>query len=318
MAYAKPCIVSDVIGSGMPWVINASDAGRVVPVHGISEWRAAVTQLQHDSALRLCLGLKGQRALQSKFCIDLTAREIKAEYLHVVSETPNERANDQVLIVIPAKDEALTIGALISSLRAVGWRHILVVDDQSRDHTGEIAASAGAQVLAPVLSLGAWGAMQAGIRYGLAKGYGAVVTMDADGQHEVEELPVLLKVRESADVIIGAFPARASVARRVAWFWFRALAGFNLLDLTSGFRLYNRKAMKVLASEEATLLDYQDVGTLLMLRKAGLTAMEVSVSMNTRISGKSRIFSSWLNVARYMAMTTLLCLSQWSVKSLRA
>ena len=76
--------------------------------------------------------------------------------------------------------------------------------------------------------------------------------------------------------------------------------------------------MKVLASEEATLLDYQDVGTLLMLRKAGLTAMEVSVSMNTRISGKSRIFSSWLNVARYMAMTTLLCLSQWSVKSLRA
>ena len=72
--------------------------------------------------------------------------------------------------------------------------------------------------------------------------------------------------------------------------------------------------MRVLASEEATLLDYQDVGTLLMVRRAGLRIIEVPVEMKRRAVGKSRIFNSWLGVGRYMALTTLLCLSRWRVR----
>jgi hypothetical protein len=96
----------------------------------------------------------------------------------------------------------------------------------------------------------------------------------------------------------------------MAWHWFRRLAGFELRDLTSGFRHYGEAAMRLLAADEATLLDYQDLGTLLMLRRAGLRIEEVPVSMNLRAVGKSRIFHSWLSVGRYMAVTTLMCLAR--------
>jgi hypothetical protein len=155
--------------------------------------------------------------------------------------------------------------------------------------------------------------MQTGIRYGLREGFGRVITMDADGQHEVGELPTLLAASAQADMVIGAFPQRASRLRRIAWTWFRMLTGLSLTDLTSGFRCYRRPAMEVLASGEATLLDYQDVGTLLLLRKAGLRIIEVPVTMKDRVDGISRIFNSWLSVGRYMAVTTLLCLSRWRV-----
>jgi glycosyltransferase involved in cell wall biosynthesis len=128
----------------------------------------------------------------------------------------------QELIVIPARDEAATIGAVIAQLRARGWADVLVVDDQSSDGTGEAARAAGAMVMRPVLPVGAWGATQAGIRLALARGHEAVITMDADGQHEVAQIPALLARRHDADVVIGAHPERASRLRHVAWWWFRA------------------------------------------------------------------------------------------------
>ena len=216
-------------------------------------------------------------------------------------------------MVIPARNEAGTIGSVLQHLHAQGWHDVLVINDQSTDDTAAIASAAGARVLNPVLPMGAWGGMQAGIRYALLHGYQAVITMDADGQHEVQEIPTLLQARDHADLVVGAFPERASKLRQLAWRWFRQLAGFDLRDLTSGFRLYNRNVMNVLASREATLLDYQDLGALLLIRRAGLTIAEVPVSMNLRIEGKSRIFNSWFSVAKYMAATTLLCLAQWEM-----
>jgi uncharacterized membrane protein YGL010W len=69
--------------------------------------------------------------------------------------------------------------------------------------------------------------------------------------------------------------------------------------------------MQVLAGSEATLLDYQDVGVLMLLSRARLRITEVPVHMNTRMSGQSRIFYSWLSVLRYMAVTSLLCMASW-------
>jgi len=219
------------------------------------------------------------------------------------------------MVVIPARNEARTIGTLIQRLRSAGYNDVLVIDDLSQDGTGDIARREGAQVLRPVLGLGAWGGMQTGIRYALQQGFDTVITMDADGQHEVDELPALLAARDrngsQADVVIGAHPARASRLRHVAWTWFRWLTGLDVTDLTSGFRCYRARALPVLASDEATLLDYQDLGTLLLLRHAGLQVIEVPVRMNPRVDGISRIFNSWLSVTRYMAVTTLLCLSRW-------
>ena len=219
------------------------------------------------------------------------------------------------MIVIPARNEARTIGTLVQRLRSVGYNDVLVIDDLSNDGTGDIARREGAQVLRPVLGLGAWGGMQTGIRYALQQGFETVITMDADGQHEVDELQTLLAASGDgvgpADVVIGAHPARASRLRHIAWTWFRWLTGLDVTDLTSGFRCYRARALPILASDEATLLDYQDLGTLLLLRHAGLKVIEVPVRMNPRVDGISRIFNSWLSVTRYMAVTTLLCLSRW-------
>jgi hypothetical protein len=100
--------------------------------------------------------------------------------------------------------------------------------------------------------------------------------------------------------------------RHIAWTYFRFLTGFDLDDLTSGFRYYNERACRLLAGEEATLLDYQDVGVLLLLQHARLRIAEVPVDMNPRKHGASRVFSSWWTVARYMAETSLLCLARWN------
>ena len=322
MHFGKPCVVSDLPGSGMPWLVSSANAGLCVPLADVTAWRVALERMR-DLALRAECGAAGRRALAESFDVSHCAVALDTVYRAVTEDVPvlscaerNVRSAKArtLLIVIPARDEAQTIGIVIASLRAAGFDQVVVIDDHSRDGTGDIARAEGAMVISPVLPLGAWGGMQAGIRFGLRHGFEAVITMDADGQHEVAEIPALLAGAGRADVVIGAHPQRGSAARKLAWGWFRRLSGFGLEDLTSGFRYYNRDAMKVAASSEATLLDYQDIGVLLLLRKAGLHIVEVPVSMNLRLAGRSRIFNSWWTVARYMAATTLLCLSRWRTR----
>ncbi|MBK7002329.1 MAG: glycosyltransferase [Rhodoferax sp.] len=314
MAHGKPCLVSDLAGSGMAWLVRQAGAGRTCAPQDIAAWQAGMLWMQAHDNERRALGLAGQQAFHSRFTAAASARGLEREYRLARRMSPQPRADNAPLIVIPARNESATIGELLRCLHAAGYHHVLVIDDLSDDGTGDIARAAGARVLRPVLGLGAWGGMQTGIRYGLRRGFDCVVTMDADGQHEVSELPALLQASSQADVVVGAFPERASSLRRIAWGWFRLLTGLALTDLTSGFRCYRGEALGVLASSEATLLDYQDVGTLLLLRRAQLHVVEVPVKMNPRIAGSSRIFNSWISVGRYMAVTTLLCLSRWRVR----
>lgn len=229
-------------------------------------------------------------------------------------------------ILIPARNEAATIGQVVQAARVNLPGEVIVIDDASTDRTAEIARSAGATVLPLSCNLGAWGSTQTGIRYALKAGYRRALTMDADGQHFPEHLPPLLIALDSgeADVVIGACLERGSLARQFAWSFFRTMTGLKIEDLTSGFRAYNLAAMTVLASPEATLLDYQDVGVLLLLRRAKLHIMEISVPMRKRNHGGSRVFSSWFVVAKYMLQTTVLCLAKvgsngmWRKKSINS
>lgn len=218
-----------------------------------------------------------------------------------------------VIILIPAKNEAATVGKVIAEIRVkLTTTTILVIDDASTDDTLKIARQAGAHVLPLPLSLGAWGAIQTGLRYAFKHGFSTAITMDADGQHEADSLDALLMpmIADQCDVAIGAYPQRGSFARRLVWSFFRCLSGMTLEDLTSGLRAYNRAAIATLASKEATLLDYQDVGVLMLLRKKKLRIREVPVFMYPRLNGHSRIFNSWWTVSRYMMHTTILCLAR--------
>lgn len=217
-----------------------------------------------------------------------------------------------LIALIPAYNEEATVGTIVAQVRQL-WRcPVVVIDDCSTDATIAVARAAGAIVLPLTLQLGAWGAMQTGLRYALRHGYRTAITLDADGQHEPGDIGTLLKplANGRADVSIGAFPERASRARRLAWSYFRWLTGLELEDITSGFRAYNHAAMHILATGEASLLDYQDVGVLLILRRKGLRIVEVPVSMQPRTLGASRVFRSWWVVGKYMLQTSLLCLAR--------
>lgn len=312
MAHGKPCIVSDVRGSGLPWLVRSSGAGITVPVGDVDAWRAAIDLIRADVESARRFGDCARAALVTHFDCQAVARRVRACY--PLPEIAPVREIGQPLVVIPARDEAATIAGVIRAVLDQGLEHIVVIDDQSVDGTAELARKAGATVLTPVLSMGAWGAMQTGIRYAMRNGFAQVITLDADGQHEPAYIPQMRRAAESCDVVIGAYPERGSTARRIAWRYFRAITGFRVEDLTSGFRCYNRIACEVLAEPEATLLDYQDLGVLLMLRNAGLTITEIPVAMYPRAVGPSRIFASWLRVGRYMFESTLLCLARWHPK----
>lgn len=216
------------------------------------------------------------------------------------------------VVLIPARNEEATVGEVVCKLLSQLHCEVVVIDDESRDGTIEAARSAGATVLPLAIHLGAWGAIQTGMRYALINDYRIAVTMDADGQHQASSVKGLIEpiTCGDADMVIGACVKRGSRARHLAWMIFRRLSGIGLEDLTSGFRAYNQKSMILLASRKATLLDYQDLGVLILLRRMGLSIVEKQVEMCPRLSGASRIFNSWWVVARYMLASSILCLAK--------
>jgi glycosyltransferase involved in cell wall biosynthesis len=191
----------------------------------------------------------------------------------------------------------------------------LVVNDCSTDNTSKIVLENNAQLMNLPLRLGAWGATQTGIRYALKNGYDYVITMDADGQHLSQGTRSLIqKIKQSkSNVVIGTYTQRLSKPKRIAWAFFKLITKLKIEDLTSGFRIYDRKAMKVLSSSAASLLDYQDVGVLLLLVRSGMSISEIEVPMTTRKDGKSKIFYSWWMVFKYMVQTTTLCIAKTGI-----
>lgn len=217
-----------------------------------------------------------------------------------------------MLIVIPAHNEEATIQDVVSDLKMHGYNDILIVDDASTDLTASLVKQLNVKVMSLPYNVGAWKATQAGVRYAKKYGYSHLVTFDADKQHLASQIQALIDCQNnlSANLVIGSCPSRGSISRRIAWSVFRTLSGVKVQDLTSGFRLYDRKAIEALSKKEASLLEYQDVGVLLLLKAFKLSTVEVDVSMEERMVGGSRIFYSWLAVSYYMAYTTTLCLSK--------
>jgi glycosyltransferase involved in cell wall biosynthesis len=215
-------------------------------------------------------------------------------------------------IIIPAYNEAQVIGPVIHQIREHCDFPIFVVDDSSTDNTIDLAASAGARIIPLATQLGAWGAMQTGLRFAERLGFEIAITMDADGQHDASFLEDLLRpvIEGAADVSIGACTQRGSMLRKIAWVLIKSTSGLTLEDITSGFRAYNRKAIGELSKPRATLLDYQDVGVLLLLQARGLSIVDVNVDMQDRRNGGSRIFRSWIIVFYYMCQTLLLGLTK--------
>ncbi|KAF1075617.1 glycosyltransferase family 2 protein [Halodesulfovibrio sp. MK-HDV] len=221
----------------------------------------------------------------------------------------NTMNDNKIAIIIPAHNEATTITNVICTVKKHTNAIVIVVNDASTDETRILAEHAGATVIDLPVQLGAWGAMQAGMRYAQQEEIDIVVTFDADNQHPAESICSLVNcINDNCDVAIGSCVGRGTALRHFAWTLFRKLSGLEIKDLTSGFRAYNRKSYAILTSSKASLIDYQDLGILLLLHNAGMKMSEISVTINERLNDKSRIFNSWNKVAEYMVLTTILVL----------
>ncbi len=162
----------------------------------------------------------------------------------------NEEANLTTLsIIIPAKNEAASIGNVVATARSeFPQAEIIVVDDGSTDDTGELAKAAGAIVVRHPESLGNGAAVKNGAR---AAGGEILAFMDGDGQHDARELGKLLaKLDEGYQMAIGARDSgsHASVGRLFANGVYNEIAsrmsGRRILDLTSGFRVVRASLFK--------------------------------------------------------------------------
>ena len=152
--------------------------------------------------------------------------------------------SQNTLVIIPAKDEAGSIGTVIKEVKLNGWHNILVVNDLSLDETAAIARKNGAIVMDLPIHLGAWGAIQAGMRYALEKKYDACVTLDGDGQHEGRYISKLVDKLEESQIVTGSASERGIAYKGIIWRILRLVSGISLSDITSGFRAYTGDVIK--------------------------------------------------------------------------
>lgn len=309
MQHSRPCLVTDLPGSGMPWVVSHAHCGLHVPFEDLDAWRSNIARLQHDLALRHRLGKAGYKALHQYFSISPCERATARHYRGITHGRQLAKPTRDLIVIIATHNNAAEIAHLIKRVHALANAEVLVVDNRSTDATCRLAEQHGAKVLRPLLSMTTWGCLQTGIHHALAQGYASAVTIGAEGRYEVEELPKLLNATENADVTVAYFAASNSWPRRAAWQWFRWVTGLGLRDFVSGFRLYNHAAMQIAASVEATLLDHQDIGTLLLMKREGKRIAEVPLEMLTPKIDRSKIFRSWAYAVRYMIASTLLSIA---------
>jgi len=199
---------------------------------------------------------------------------------------PNADAPQGVFIVVPAFNEALAIVAVLQELRAV-HRHIIVVDDGSTDGTHEAARAFATYVLRHPINCGQGAALQTGIDFALQCGAQYIVTFDADGQHRVEDVAVLLAPIFSGecDIALGSRFLGSSVGipplrrkmLRLGVLFTRLVNGVSLTDAHNGLRAFSRRA----ALRINLRLDRMAHATELIdqVRQSGLNFKEVPVQI---------------------------------------
>jgi glycosyltransferase involved in cell wall biosynthesis len=206
------------------------------------------------------------------------------------------------LAVIPAYNEAHTLRSVIQSLRRDAPQFdVLVIDDGSTDRTSEIAEAAGVPVLRQPFNLGIGGAVQAGFEYARQEGYDFMAQVDGDGQHRGDQLYRLIAAMDAdptLDMVCGSrfltesgYPAPISRRTGIHIFAFllSRIVGQRVTDPTSGFRLYNRRAITLFARDYPH--DYPEVEAVLMVHWHRLSMQEVPVEMLQRGGGVSSIRS---------------------------
>lgn len=162
-----------------------------------------------------------------------------------------------VMVVVPALDAASTIAPVISGVRgALPGVPVLVVDDGSMDATGDAARVAGARVLRFERNRGKGAALRAAFALALEERVDAVLTVDADGQHDPAAAPALVAALRHADVVVGVrrregtpMPFHRRVSNGLSSWAISRCAGVPLPDTQSGYRAIRAQVLRRITPE---------------------------------------------------------------------
>ena len=202
----------------------------------------------------------------------------------------------ETLLVIPAYNEAPRLAGVLAGVReAAPGLAVLVVDDGSRDGSAEIAGRAGVLVVRHPFNLGYAAALQTGYRYALERGYGRVIQMDADGQHDPASIAAIREALDRGiDLVLGnrflgAGSYRPPWSRRLGMMLFARLASWILRspvhDATTGFQGLSGGVVAFHARARDFPPDYPDANIIVRCGRAGFRIGEVPVRMRDNPTG---------------------------------
>ena len=213
----------------------------------------------------------------------------------------------RLLVIVPTYNERDNLPRVIPLILEQGEAfHILVVDDNSPDGTGELADElAGANERVNVLhragKMGLGAAYVAGFGWGLERGFDALVEMDADLSHPADRLPALIETLEEVDVAVGSryvggritvvnWPLRRLMISLFGSWYARAITGMSINDMTGGFNAFRREVIESVGLERIQSNGYSfQIELKLRARRAGYTLREVPIVFTERDSGESKM-----------------------------
>ncbi len=226
-------------------------------------------------------------------------------------------ASPRVLIAVPAYNEEASIAAVVGRIRReLAGHDLVVVQDGSRDGTGEVLRALGVATATHRCNLGYGRALQTALKLALAEGYDLLVTLDADGQHRPEDVRALLAESESGawDLLIGSRYVttkqyRGTVfGRRVGMQIFSILVGLisgqRIYDTTSGLKVIRRRVFEPLARWH--FVDFHAEAIVYLLR-LGYRVGEHPVTVDERRTGSS-MYASIFTALEYPLKTLLMLL----------
>lgn len=200
-------------------------------------------------------------------------------------------------VLIPAFNEAENLLLVIGEVKnALPGFDIIIINDGSRDKTELIAKRTGVSVISHPVNMGYGVTVQTGFKYACSKKYDRIILLDADGQHNAKDVPALLMAMDEtqADMVIGSRflnkgQYKTSLARKVGKNFFSFITFFltrnRFSDITSGFRVINKRALQFLSNNYP--VDFPDAEVIIMLLLNGFKVAEAPATFRMRTKGTS-------------------------------
>jgi len=237
---------------------------------------------------------------------------------------PPQPTDAGVLVIVPTYNERDNIEMIVERLFAASPEvHVLIVDDASPDGPGKIAEAISADaprvdVLHRHGKAGLGAAYIAGFTWGLERGFGVLVEMDADGSHAPEQLPQLVAALDHADLVLGSrwidggrvvnWPKSRELLSRGGNIYTRLALGIDLHDATGGYRAYRRVVLDTIDYRAVASEGYCfQVDLVWRAVRAGFRVVEVPITFAERERGDSKM-------SRSIVREALWRVTEWGVK----